>query len=167
MKSQIDKIIQHFQDTSSKKDRQKIGVFQRELCSDRKMIDSVPIECRSKMYSLLRSYYIDKVKNKLIFDNPKIKSFLLNRVKRVLNSRETTSKQDKIYEALYNPMTEESAYRTLSLHRTREGAEKAIEDHKKIVREEEDSIWDNEEDRIRFPWDGFKDWQIRETELLD
>lgn len=34
------------------------------------------------------------------------------------------------YQALYNPMVEESGYTTLSTHLSREGAEKAIANHK-------------------------------------
>lgn len=88
MASQIDKIIQEFQDTGSKRDRQKIGAFQGELARDRKLIDSVPEESKSKLYMLLRTYYMDKMENRLTFDDPRIKTFLLNRMKRVLNRRE-------------------------------------------------------------------------------
>ena len=65
MASQIDKIIQEFQDTGSKRDRQKIGAFQGELARDRKLIDSVPEESKSKLYMLLRTYYMDKMENRL------------------------------------------------------------------------------------------------------
>lgn len=37
----------------------------------------------------------------------------------------------KIYEALYNPCIHESGYVTISLHLSPEGAQKAIDDHKK------------------------------------
>ena len=72
----------------------------------------------------------------------------------------------KIYEALYNPMVYESGDITISLHKTKKGAEKAIAFHKMKTMEKELKIWDND-----FPenwrWDDFMDWRIVETELLD
>ena len=37
----------------------------------------------------------------------------------------------KVYEALYNPMTEESCDGTLSIHLSMDGAKRAINEHKK------------------------------------
>jgi hypothetical protein len=39
-------------------------------------------------------------------------------------------KQEYVYEFLYNPSTYESAAQTVSIHKTRRGAEKAMELHK-------------------------------------
>ena len=76
----------------------------------------------------------------------------------------------KIYEALYNPSKCESASYTLSIHRTIEGAEKAIKAHKDSMKWEHD----NECEMMKkegltpytFEWDNDLDWSINETELL-
>lgn len=78
-----------------------------------------------------------------------------------------------IYEAMYNPMVEESADCTLSLHKTRAGAEKAIEAHKAQIKKEfENGYWSKLSDKEKelfkdHTWDMFKSWDIHETELLD
>jgi len=66
-----------------------------------------------------------------------------------------------LYAFLYNPMIHESGYITVSIHRTREGAEKALICHKNDIKEE----WDNE-DHI-FAFDHFRDWEIEEIQILD
>jgi hypothetical protein len=50
---------------------------------------------------------------------------------------------DIVYMAMYNPMTEESCYGIISIHKTRKGAEMAIEFHKAECRKiwEEDMKW--------------------------
>ena len=47
-------------------------------------------------------------------------------------------KQDILYGAMYNGMIYESSHATLSLHWTKEGAQKAIELHKMEVKVEHD-----------------------------
>lgn len=70
-------------------------------------------------------------------------------------------------------MTEESSYGTLSLHKTKAGAEKAVAEHKAQIKKEfEEGYWSrlSEEDKKLFSdhtWDMFKDWEVTETELLD
>ena len=66
----------------------------------------------------------------------------------------------KIWEALYNEMIYESSYATLSLHLSKEGAEKAIEKHKQIVKAKYKAKFN------RGSWDEFKNWKIKETEVL-
>jgi hypothetical protein len=74
----------------------------------------------------------------------------------------------KVYKALFNPMTEESGYITLSLHRTKEGAEKAV----KTSKEKELKQWkemynpDSEYDEP-FKFGTFLDWNVSEVEILD
>lgn len=76
-----------------------------------------------------------------------------------------------IYEALYNPMIHESSYATLSLHRTKEGAEKAVQEHQDKIKKEHDDQnkeWqENGMEKSRFDWDFCQSWSIAETELLD
>ena len=66
-----------------------------------------------------------------------------------------------LYAFMYNPIIYESEYITVSIHRTREGAEKALICHKNDIKEE----WDNE-DHI-FAFDHFRDWEIEEIQILD
>lgn len=92
-------------------------------------------------------------------------------------------KTDKLYEFVYCGMTEESSYATISLHRTREGAEKAMEKHKV----EEKIKYDKQMQRYVDSWkkEGhneqaineltksigefgrFQDWGINEIEVQD
>lgn len=55
----------------------------------------------------------------------------------VLGAMEEYAKQfktKKLFEFVYNSMTEESSYATISVHRTREGAETAMSKHKEQER---------------------------------
>lgn len=77
----------------------------------------------------------------------------------------------KIYEALYCSCIHESSYATISLHRTREGAEKAVQESKdkvKLEHEKHKEFMKKEgmEDMIH-AWDVHQDWDIAETELMD
>lgn len=88
-----------------------------------------------------------------------------------------------IYQALYCPCIHESSSGTLSLHKTKEGAEKAVEAHKALIRAEwvdwgnrmcdksdpegvgrYDTFGDFEKG---FPFAQHESWGISETELLD
>ena len=77
----------------------------------------------------------------------------------------------KLYEALYCDCTHESSFATISIHRTREGAEKAVQDDKdKMKAEHEKSKKDIEDAGLEFDdyeWNIDKEWDIQETELLD
>jgi len=68
-----------------------------------------------------------------------------------------------LYAFLYNPMIHESGYITISIHRTREGAEKALEWHKKehIAETIEDCGKYDEE------WDSCKDWKVEKITVND
>jgi len=79
----------------------------------------------------------------------------------------------KVFAAVYCDCIYESSYGTISLHKTREGAELAIENHKKelgISHEEgvkfmaeHSPSFDMGEFKIH-PW---QDWAIEEYEILD
>jgi predicted nucleic acid-binding Zn-ribbon protein len=65
---------------------------------------------------------------------------------------EEIEKESILYQALYNPMTEESAWHTLSVHKTRKGAEMAIAFHK--------------EEKIRTDGiDNFEAWGVNEMKV--
>lgn len=66
-----------------------------------------------------------------------------------------------VYEALYNPMTWESGYVTISVHLSKEGAEKAIAFHKmEKIKEWQKSYPEKEDEPYTFG--AFEDWSIRE-----
>ena len=70
-----------------------------------------------------------------------------------------------VYQALYNPMIEESGYVTLSIHLSREGAEKVIAEHK----EEAYKKWRRrypEGEYEPFSFGKFEDWYVAEIEVL-
>jgi hypothetical protein len=69
----------------------------------------------------------------------------------------------KLYAFLYNPMIHESGYVTMSIHRTRKGAEKALEWHRKQEQEE----WINACGELAAYWAEFKVWRIEEITLQD
>lgn len=81
----------------------------------------------------------------------------------------------KVYEALYNPMTEESSYGTLSIHKSKRGALKAVKRHKaQELKDHNDRMARMKKDapeiykfQKKYPFDQFKDWDIREIDLLD
>lgn len=76
-----------------------------------------------------------------------------------------------IYEALYCCDIHDSSYATLSLHKTRKGAEETIENHKQKIKAEFDDIYHNPEYPVdmvvEMKYDDNQVWTIRETELLD
>ena len=83
----------------------------------------------------------------------------------------------KVYLAQYNPMIFESSFETLSIHKSRQSAEKVIANHKKekIKEWQENKEWERkefpelEEQYLTYQgeYDQFIDWRIEEQELLD
>ena len=76
----------------------------------------------------------------------------------------------KVYEAIYNPMIQESSDCTLSIHRTRKGAQKVI--NKSKLQAKKDfrktcEYYKKNKLPISFTWNQFKYWGVNETELLD
>jgi len=67
-----------------------------------------------------------------------------------------------LYAFLYNPMIHESIFGLVSLHRTREGAEKAMEWHRKECREEYAEIHG---DFINFG--HFESWKVETITIQD
>jgi len=57
-----------------------------------------------------------------------------------------------LYQALYNPMIHESASYTLSIHKTRKGAEMAIEFHKNEIKNEELELYDPSDVIGEYKW---------------
>lgn len=79
-----------------------------------------------------------------------------------------------IYEALYCCCIHESSYATISLHKTRKGAEEAIKNHKDEKKRKFDEIYQRairlgKNDIIlnSMKFGQHKDWTIGETKLLE
>jgi len=70
-----------------------------------------------------------------------------------------------VYQALYNPMVWESGYITLSIHLSKEGAEKSIALHKENKKKEFESLYEGEEPPYKFG--SFEDWSVSELQILD
>ena len=82
--------------------------------------------------------------------------------------------KDKIYAFIYNPMIEESTYSTISLHKTKEGAEIALKSH----RDEIKSMWEKRDEFERKEYGDeydilksssfgkWEDWKIEEIYIL-
>ncbi len=76
----------------------------------------------------------------------------------------------KVYTALYNWMTYESSAETLSIHKTKEGAENAVAEHKANDRKEHEEQHTKEysEEEIALKKKcGFTDKQIENDRILE
>lgn len=71
----------------------------------------------------------------------------------------------KVFIAKYCSDTWESGYRTLSVHKSRETAERVIRAHKETIQQEHDELWKGDEDAPH--WAMGKDWDIQEVEVVD
>lgn len=80
-------------------------------------------------------------------DPDKLKS-LVKELKQLVKADTIVSMQIKMikdsdveyYEAVYSPCVYESAYTTLSIHRSKEGAQRAIDHHRKDIQKEDQHI---------------------------
>lgn len=72
---------------------------------------------------------------------------------------------DTIFQFLYCPCIYESAWATISIHRTREGAEAAMEAHKGNERD----VWEKENKGFEptHPFDFAKEWKVAEGVILE
>ena len=71
-----------------------------------------------------------------------------------------------VYQFLYCGCIHESAYATMSLHKTKEGAERAMNVHKEFERKEFNERYSDEfKKEIKFGM--HEDWAIGEIELKD
>lgn len=118
-------------------------------------------------------------------DSPCDGEFILSK-KDILPAMEEYADQfktNRLFEFVYCGMTEESSYATISVHRTREGAEKAMEKHKAEEKIKYDKqmqryieSWKkegNDEETIKVfsesigEFGRFQDWGINEIEVVD
>lgn len=73
----------------------------------------------------------------------------------------------KIWEALYNGMTFESSYATLSLHKTEQGARDAVAKYVRKKRKDHDSLYDYDVKKMSYRFGEFEAWGVRGVEVLD
>lgn len=82
--------------------------------------------------------------------------------------KQRKNKPTIIYEFLYNSCVHESAYATLSLHKTESGAKKAMNKHKAAKRRAFNKLWASEPELKKYVKFGqHEDWCIGTQELLD
>ena len=72
---------------------------------------------------------------------------------------------ERVFVALYNPMIYESSPGIISIHKTRKGAEMAMEFHKEEKRKEWKNLYKTTEERKDFPFGKFQSWLVLEYEL--
>ena len=75
-----------------------------------------------------------------------------------------------VYEFLYNPDIYENCSSTISIHKTRRGAEMAMEFHKAETKKKFDEMIDGVEEGemiCELHYDDAQRWDIRETELQE
>ena len=78
--------------------------------------------------------------------------------------------KDKVYEFWYNDCIYESVAACISLHRTKKGAEIAMEFHKEEKRKEFEEYLKDEDDKTLHYYGKFDDmcvWGVREREILE
>lgn len=77
-------------------------------------------------------------------------------------------RNDTVYQARYTPSIYESAMTTLSLHRTEQGAEKAVEDHKKQLKQEYEEDYEGIPQKEReFSYDHHKEWDVIKSKIQE
>lgn len=97
-------------------------------------------------------------------------------MKEVLNNPEKyglTPVPVKLYKALYCGCVHESSYDTISVHLTKEGAEKAIQEHRLNLKNRFINIYGDDKYMIMegdpaqgyVMWDEYEDWSIEEIKL--
>lgn len=76
--------------------------------------------------------------------------------------------ENKVYAFMYCPCIHESAFSTVSLHKTQKGAEIAMEFHKQTAKEKYYRMYTKEElDDFGFSFGMFEAWEVVELEILD
>jgi hypothetical protein len=73
---------------------------------------------------------------------------------------------DTIYKFLYNPSICESGYITISIHKSRKGAEMAMEFHKNEKLKEWEQECKEYPSAKEYPFDCNQGWYVQECELL-
>jgi hypothetical protein len=78
--------------------------------------------------------------------------------------------KDNVFLAMYNPMIHESTFGVISVHKTRKGAEMAVEFHKDSMRKEHNEFLKDRDPKDDFDYgefDRFLAWNVYEIKLND
>jgi hypothetical protein len=76
-------------------------------------------------------------------------------------------KIDKVYEFWYNDCIYESAAACISLHRSKKGAEMAMEFHKEDKRKEYEELYKDEPENMKVAYDSGCAWGVQERKILE
>ena len=75
---------------------------------------------------------------------------------------------EKVFAFLYCSCIHESGYQTVSLHRTRKGAETAMEFHREEARKEHLNLYSNEEyKKFEVEFGTTEKWEVEELKILE
>jgi hypothetical protein len=72
---------------------------------------------------------------------------------------------ETVFEFRYTDCYHESSMLTISIHRTKLGAEEALKYHKKIQHDTWEEMYLTTEDRELYPFPGYEKWDVIETTL--
>jgi len=72
-----------------------------------------------------------------------------------------------LYRALYNYMTEESGFITLSVHKTKQGARDAVARELRKEREKHNALYDYNVNEMAYRYGLFQAWLVDETEVQE
>lgn len=75
--------------------------------------------------------------------------------------------KEVVYEFVYCECIYESGSVTISIHKSKKGAETALTHHKEKEKQEHDEMYKDEPDMLcDMPYDQMKHWSVVETEVL-
>ena len=77
------------------------------------------------------------------------------------------SKIDKVFEFCYNDFIHESSAATISIHKTRKGAEMAMEFHKLEQYKKYIQAYPTKKEQKEFPFGTHEAWFVEETEIKE
>ena len=118
----------------------------------------------------LNSYYFASDHTPIWLNNiaMKMKSYIVMKAEEHnTNKQINRAMQTILYLAMYNPMIYESSFGLISIHKTRKGAEMAMEFHKAEAYKEWEETYTTKEEQKEFPFGSFESWKVFEHELLD
>lgn len=73
----------------------------------------------------------------------------------------------KLYQALYNSMTYEGGFVTLSTHKTKQGARNALAKELRKEREKHNKMYDYDTEEMAYRYGEFEAWQVKEIEVQE
>ena len=73
----------------------------------------------------------------------------------------------KVFAAVYNPMIHESSFGIISLHKTKKGAQMAMEFDREERRKEWMVMFSTKSEQEEYPFGKYESWQVTSYELQD